>query len=91
MPVYSALTTLETREAAEALAGALENQEPEPSGVGVFEIEDAADGTRSGLVDVEATELPNDPVERLRRMIDQRQAESLEILRGWLDRGEETA
>ena len=55
------------------------------------EIEDAADGTRSGLVDVEATELPNDPVERLRRMIDQRQAESLEILRGWLDRGEETA
>ena len=55
------------------------------------EIEDAADGARSGLVDVEATELPNDPVERLRRMIDQRQAESLEILRGWLDRGEETA
>ncbi len=42
MPVYSALTTLETREAAEALAGALENLEPEPSGVGVFEIEDGS-------------------------------------------------
>ena len=28
---------------------------------------------------------------KARRMIDQRQAESLEILRGWLDRGEETA
>lgn len=65
--------------------------EPSAPRVVTGEIEDAADGARSGLVDVEATELPNDPVERLRRMIDQRQAESLEILRGWLDRGEETA
>lgn len=42
MPVFSALTTLDTREAAEALAAALENLEPEPSGVGVFEIEDGS-------------------------------------------------
>lgn len=42
MPVFSALTTLDTREAAETLAAALENLEPEPSGVGVFEIEDGS-------------------------------------------------
>ncbi|MCV2867948.1 50S ribosomal protein L11 methyltransferase [Defluviimonas sp. WL0002] len=42
MPVYSALTTLDAREPAEALAEALENLEPEPSGVGVFEIEDGS-------------------------------------------------
>lgn len=42
MTTYSALTTLDTLEAAEALAAALEALDPEPSGVGVFEIEDGS-------------------------------------------------
>lgn len=42
MPTYSALTTLEARESAEALAEAMENFLPEPVGVGVFEIEDGS-------------------------------------------------
>ena len=40
MPTYSALTTLEGEEAAVALANAIERMQPEPTGVGVFEIED---------------------------------------------------
>ena len=40
MPTYSALTTLEGEDAAVALANAIERMEPEPTGVGVFEIED---------------------------------------------------
>lgn len=39
----------------------------------------------------DAMELPDDPVERLRRLIDERQAESVEILRGWLEAEEERA
>ncbi|WP_284163607.1 50S ribosomal protein L11 methyltransferase [Frigidibacter sp. SD6-1] len=42
MPFYSALTTLATREAAEALAESLEGFDPEPTGVGCFEIEDGS-------------------------------------------------
>ncbi|MBL8561372.1 MAG: flagellar M-ring protein FliF, partial [Gemmobacter sp.] len=49
-------------------------------------------GEYSGMpVYGEATELPDDPVERLRRLIDERQAESVEILRGWLEAEEERA
>jgi flagellar M-ring protein FliF len=33
--------------------------------------------------------MPADPVERLRRLIDQRQAESIEILRGWMEAEED--
>ncbi|WP_045387228.1 50S ribosomal protein L11 methyltransferase [Falsirhodobacter sp. alg1] len=40
MPTYTALTTLPGGDAAEALAEAIERMEPEPTGVGVFEIED---------------------------------------------------
>ena len=40
MPTYSALTTLMGEDAAEALAEAVEKMNPEPTGVGVFEIED---------------------------------------------------
>jgi ribosomal protein L11 methyltransferase len=40
MTTYSALTTVMGEDAAEALADALERMEPEPVGVGVFEIED---------------------------------------------------
>ena len=42
MPTYSALTTLPGEDAAEGLAAAMERMEPEPTGVGVFEIEDGS-------------------------------------------------
>lgn len=42
MPTYSALTTLPGEEAAQALAAAMERMNPEPTGVGVFEIEDGS-------------------------------------------------
>jgi ribosomal protein L11 methyltransferase len=42
MPTYSALTTLPGEEAATALASAMERMTPEPTGVGVFEIEDGS-------------------------------------------------
>ena len=42
MPTFSALTTLDAKEPAEALAEAMENFLPEPVGVGVFEIEDGS-------------------------------------------------
>ena len=49
MPTYSALTTLPGEEAAQSLAAAMERMDPEPTGVGVFEIEDG-----SGLWEVGA-------------------------------------
>jgi ribosomal protein L11 methyltransferase len=49
MTMYSALTTLMGQEAAEGLAAAIEDLDPAPFGVGVFEIED-----RSGLREVGA-------------------------------------
>jgi ribosomal protein L11 methyltransferase len=42
MPTYSALTTLPGEEPARALAEAMERMTPEPTGVGVFEIEDGS-------------------------------------------------
>ncbi|QYX57433.1 50S ribosomal protein L11 methyltransferase [Roseovarius sp. SCSIO 43702] len=42
MPTYTALTTLAGREMAEALAEAMEMLDPEPTGVGTFEIEDGS-------------------------------------------------
>lgn len=42
MPTFTALTTLQGRSAAEALAEAMEGLEPEPTGVGVFEVEDGS-------------------------------------------------
>lgn len=49
MPTYSALTTLPGEDAAQSLAEAMERMTPEPTGVGVFEIEDG-----SGLWEVGA-------------------------------------
>jgi ribosomal protein L11 methyltransferase len=40
MPTFTALTTLTGEDAANALAEAIEKMDPEPTGVGVFEIED---------------------------------------------------
>jgi ribosomal protein L11 methyltransferase len=42
MPTYSALTTLPSKESADALAEAMESFLPEPTGIGVFEIEDGS-------------------------------------------------
>lgn len=42
MPTYSALTTLPGEAAAQGLAAAMERMTPEPTGVGVFEIEDGS-------------------------------------------------
>lgn len=49
MPTYSALTTLDAKDAAEALAEAMEDFLPEPVGVGVFEIEDGSGHFEVGL------------------------------------------
>lgn len=56
MPTFTALTTLEGKDQAQRLGEAMENLDPEPTGVGVFEIEDG-----SGLWEVGAyfTEEPD--------------------------------
>ncbi|GKY87264.1 50S ribosomal protein L11 methyltransferase [Sinisalibacter aestuarii] len=59
MPTFTALTTLEGQAAAQALGDALEAMAPEPTGVGVFELEDG-----SGLWEVGGyfTEAPDEIV-----------------------------
>jgi ribosomal protein L11 methyltransferase len=42
MPTFTALTTLSGKSSAEALGEAMENLTPEPTGVGVVEIEDGS-------------------------------------------------
>ena len=42
MPTFTALTTLNGQQQAEALGEALERLDPEPTGVGVFEVEDGS-------------------------------------------------
>lgn len=42
MPTYTALTTLTGEDPARALGEAMENMDPEPYGVGVFEVEDGS-------------------------------------------------
>ncbi|MDT0683282.1 50S ribosomal protein L11 methyltransferase [Roseicyclus sp. F158] len=42
MPTYTALTTLPGQDQAEALGDAMERLDPEPTGVGVFEMEDGS-------------------------------------------------
>ncbi|TCO72968.1 50S ribosomal protein L11 methyltransferase [Rhodovulum euryhalinum] len=42
MPTFTALTTLSGKDQAEALGEAMEDLDPEPTGVGVFEIEDGS-------------------------------------------------
>lgn len=57
MTTYSALTHVQGRQAAEALAEACEDLEPEPVGTGVFEIEDGSDRWEVGAY---FTEAPDD-------------------------------
>ncbi|TMV07681.1 50S ribosomal protein L11 methyltransferase [Ruegeria sediminis] len=42
MPTYTALTTLKGKAAAEGLGEAMERLDPEPTGVGIFEVEDGS-------------------------------------------------
>ena len=42
MPTFTALTTLMGKPAAEALGTAMERLIPEPTGIGVFEVEDGS-------------------------------------------------
>ena len=42
MPTYTALTTLAGRDAAYSLGDAMETLNPEPTGIGVFEMEDGS-------------------------------------------------
>ena len=42
MPTFTALTTLTGKAQAEALGDAMERLNPEPTGVGVFEVEDGS-------------------------------------------------
>ncbi|MCC5991447.1 MAG: 50S ribosomal protein L11 methyltransferase [Rhodobacteraceae bacterium] len=42
MPTFTALTTLADGDKAHALAEAMENMQPEPTGIGVFEVEDGS-------------------------------------------------
>ncbi len=57
MTTFTALTTIEGKDAAEKLGAAMENLSPEPTGIGVFEVEDG-----SGLWEVGGyfTELPDE-------------------------------
>ncbi len=54
MTTYSALTHVGGRQAAEALAEACEDLDPEPVGTGVFEIEDGSDRWEVGVYFTEA-------------------------------------
>lgn len=54
MPTFTALTTLPGKPAAEALGEAIETLTPEPTGVGVFEIEDGSGLWEVGAYFVEA-------------------------------------
>lgn len=57
----------------------------------VGEIDERDDLPPLPVISREGAALPEDPVARLRRLIEERQAESLEILRGWMDEREERA
>lgn len=70
---------------------------PGPSDTGSFglngEISDGFDLPSMPMVDFDEngmfSDQPNDPVSRLRRLIDERQTESVEILRNWMEKEEE--
>ena len=49
------------------------------------------DGPGFAMAPMPDEDLPMDPVSRLRRLIEERQVESVEILRGWMEQDEERA
>lgn len=54
MPTFTALTTLQDKTQAQALADAIETLTPEPTGVGVFEVEDGSGTYEVGSYFIEA-------------------------------------
>lgn len=74
---------------APALALPSPAENPSQPGVLTGEIDDGDDFPALALVRPAGDGDATDPVGRLRRLIEQRQAESLEILRGWMDDREE--
>ena len=54
MPTYTAITKLTSSDAAYALSEAMENMDPEPTGVGVFEMEDGSNLWEVGGYFIEA-------------------------------------
>ncbi|NEY91155.1 flagellar basal-body MS-ring/collar protein FliF [Tabrizicola oligotrophica] len=50
-----------------------------------------AEGPEYAALTLAEESLPGDPVSRLRRLIEERQAETVEILRGWMEQDEERA
>ncbi|QYK43676.1 MAG: flagellar M-ring protein FliF [Paracoccaceae bacterium] len=88
-PLLSARTAAPADRPLLALPGAAAPDLP-PEGLRVLtgEIDDGGPGPLSGADgDVDP---PEDPVERLRRLIEHRRAESVEVLRGWMDADEES-
>ncbi len=69
-------------------ASGLEAPGDRPMEILTGEIEDSPAFGMAALTDVDQ---PTDPVARLRRLIEERQAESVEILRGWMEQDEERA
>ena len=70
MITYSALTTIPGEDAAYRLADVIEGLEPEPTGVGVFEIEDGSGLWEVAAYFMEKPDLPYTvpmPVRRCRR------------------------
>ena len=60
-------------------------------GTGDFLTGEIAGGPGFDDIDSGGEGRPLDPVERLRKLIEERQAESVEILRGWMEQDEERA
>ena len=75
-----------------ALAGGNAGGFGQDSRVLTGEIDDGGDLPELSIVsDLQLGDTPSDPASRLRRLIEERQAESLEILRGWMEHPEERA
>ncbi|MGB7320785.1 MAG: flagellar M-ring protein FliF C-terminal domain-containing protein, partial [Albidovulum sp.] len=70
----------EPAQAADALTGEIDDGDYQPRNVAV--VSDRSAKTEAGAVEA-------DPVTRLRQMISERQEESVEILRGWMEESEE--
>lgn len=74
-------------------AGGVSDDAPQATAPGMIPADGTPveDETASGLPspDVALTEDPPDPVERLRRLIEEREAETVEILRSWMEEDEE--
>ncbi|MGC1429781.1 MAG: flagellar M-ring protein FliF C-terminal domain-containing protein, partial [Albidovulum sp.] len=70
----------EPAQAADALTGEIDDGDYQPRNVAV--VSDRSAKTDAGAVEA-------DPVTRLRQMISERQEESVEILRGWMEESEE--